>query len=86
MAVSCIVSKSETGVLLLGITNDTKDPSVDTFKTTTLHMLKHFGVPLEGFALNIDSRGSPPLGGGEVFLRVCNINSTLTVRFILISC
>ncbi|ONM55728.1 putative RNA 3'-terminal phosphate cyclase-like protein [Zea mays] len=61
-----------------GITNDTKDPSVDTFRTTTLHMLKHFGVPLDGFDLNIDSRGSPPLGGGEVFLRVRNINSTLT--------
>jgi RNA 3'-terminal phosphate cyclase-like protein len=52
---------------------------------TTLHMLKHFGVPLEGLELKIDSRGSPPLGGGEVFLRVPNINSTLTVRFILIS-
>lgn len=78
--------QSETGILLLGITNDTKDPSVDTFRTTTLHMLKHFGVPLEGFDLKIDSRGSPPLGGGEVSLRVCNINSTLTVRFVLISC
>jgi len=58
---------------------------VDTFRMTTLHMLKHFGVPLEGLELKIDSRGSPPLGGGEVFLRVPNINSTLTVRFILIS-
>jgi RNA 3'-terminal phosphate cyclase-like protein len=85
MAVSCIVSKSEIGVMLLGITNDTKDSSVDTFRTT-LHMLKHFGVPLEGLELNIDSRGSPPLGDGEVFLRVTNINCTLTVCFVLISC
>nr|CAB3497585.1 unnamed protein product [Digitaria exilis] len=32
----------------------------------------------EGLELKIDSRGSPPLGGGEVFLRVPIINSTLT--------
>ncbi|EMS54614.1 putative RNA 3'-terminal phosphate cyclase-like protein [Triticum urartu] len=60
-----------------GITNDTKDPSVDTFRMVTLHMLKHFGVPLEGLELKIESRGAPPRGGGEVLLRVPNINSTL---------
>ncbi|CAN6280713.1 unnamed protein product [Urochloa humidicola] len=65
-------------IRLKGITNDTKDPSVDTFRMTTLHMLKRFGVPLEGLELKIDSRGSPPLGGGEVFLRVPIINSSLT--------
>lgn len=65
--------------LLLGITNDTKDPSVDTFRMVTLHMLKQFGVPLEGLELKIESRGAPPLGGGEVFLRVPNIKSTLKV-------
>ncbi|XBI86947.1 hypothetical protein VPH35_025089 [Triticum aestivum] len=59
------------------ITNDTKDPSVDTFRMVTLHMLKHFGVPLEGMELKIESRGAPPHGGGEVLLRVPNINSTL---------
>lgn len=72
-----LFARAPISIRLKGITNDTKDPSVDTFRTT-LHMLKHFGVPLEGFNLNIDSRGSPPLGGGEVFLRVHNINSTLT--------
>jgi RNA 3'-terminal phosphate cyclase-like protein len=46
-------------------------------------MLKHFGVPIEGLELKIDSRGCPPLGGGEVFLRVPNINSTLTVCWII---
>ncbi|KAM3254637.1 hypothetical protein ACQJBY_048234 [Aegilops geniculata] len=60
-----------------GITNDTKDPSVDTFRMVTLHMLKHFGVPLEGLELKIENRGAPPRGGGEVLLRVPNINSTL---------
>ncbi|WVZ61134.1 hypothetical protein U9M48_011054 [Paspalum notatum var. saurae] len=72
-----LFAKSPIAIRLKGITNDTKDPSVDTFRMTTLHMLKHFGVPLEGLELKIDSRGSPPLGGGEVFLRVPNINSTL---------
>ncbi|WVZ61135.1 hypothetical protein U9M48_011054 [Paspalum notatum var. saurae] len=64
-----LFAKSPIAIRLKGITNDTKDPSVDTFRMTTLHMLKHFGVPLEGLELKIDSRGSPPLGGGEVFLR-----------------
>lgn len=40
-------------------------------------MLKHFGVPLEGLELKIENRGAPPRGGGEVLLRVPNINSTL---------
>ncbi|XP_039781875.1 probable RNA 3'-terminal phosphate cyclase-like protein isoform X1 [Panicum virgatum] len=78
MDIPSIVSQFEFAALILGITNGTKDPSVDTFRMTTWHMLKHFGVPLEGLELKIDSRGSPPLGGGEVFLRVPNINSTLT--------
>lgn len=53
-----------------GITNDSKDPSVDTFCSTTLHLLKKFGVPSEGLNLRIVNRGSPPLGGGEVILSV----------------
>jgi RNA 3'-terminal phosphate cyclase-like protein len=56
--------KSNSDALFLRITNDTKGPSVDTFRMSTLHMLKHFGVPIEGWELKIDSRGSPPLGGG----------------------
>ncbi|KAJ1292874.1 hypothetical protein BS78_01G023700 [Paspalum vaginatum] len=76
-----LFAKAPIAIRLKGITNDTKDPSVDTFRMTTLHMLKHFGVPLEGLELKIDSRGSPPLGGGEVFLRVPNINSTLKAPF-----
>jgi RNA 3'-terminal phosphate cyclase-like protein len=79
MVTTSFTPKSNFDALFLGITNDTKDPSVDTFRMSTLHMLKHFGVPIEGLELKIDSRGSPPLGGGEVFLRVPNINSTLTV-------
>uniref|UniRef100_A0A453MD65 RNA 3'-terminal phosphate cyclase domain-containing protein n=1 Tax=Aegilops tauschii subsp. strangulata TaxID=200361 RepID=A0A453MD65_AEGTS len=63
-----LFARSPLSVRLKGITNDTKDLSVDTFRMVTLHMLKHFGVPLEGLELKIESRGSPPRGGGEVLL------------------
>ncbi|KAF7057277.1 hypothetical protein CFC21_064581 [Triticum aestivum] len=72
-----LFARSPLSIRLKGITNDTKDPSVDTFRMVTLHMLKHFGVPLEGLELKIENRGAPPRGGGEVLLRVPNINSTL---------
>lgn len=55
------------------------DPSVDTFRTTTLHMLKHFGVSLDGLELKIESRGAAPLGGGEVVLVVPIIPNSLSV-------
>ncbi|KAK6913204.1 RNA 3'-terminal phosphate cyclase domain, partial [Dillenia turbinata] len=65
-----------------GITNDSKNLSVDTFCSTTLPMLKHFGVPLEGLGLKIESRGAHPLGGGEVVLTVPIIHSSLTVSIV----
>ncbi|CAL5343355.1 unnamed protein product [Camellia sinensis] len=61
------------------ITNDSKDPSVDTFRSTTLPILKHFGVPSEGLDLKIECRGALPHGGGEVFLSVPTVGSSLTV-------
>ncbi|KAJ0037822.1 hypothetical protein Pint_22194 [Pistacia integerrima] len=53
-----------------GITNDSKDPCVDTFHSTTLPMLKRFGVPCEGLGLKIESRGSPPHGEGPVIVTI----------------
>ena len=67
-------------MLLSGITNDPKDPSVDTFRSTTLPLLKRFGVPSEGLELKILSRGVAPLGGGEVTLSVPIIHSSLKVN------
>lgn len=61
-----------------GITNDPRDPSVDTYRSTTLHILKRFGVPAEDLELKIESRGVAPDGGGEVLLTVPNVQ-TLTV-------
>ncbi|XP_021279316.1 probable RNA 3'-terminal phosphate cyclase-like protein [Herrania umbratica] len=67
-------------IILKGITNDSKDPSVDTFRSTTLPMLKRFGVPSEGLKLEIKSRGVSPHGGGEVHLAVPTVQQlTATV-------
>ncbi|EFJ35964.1 hypothetical protein SELMODRAFT_4441, partial [Selaginella moellendorffii] len=52
-----------------GITNDSRDPCVDTFGTGTLPMLKHFSVV---------ARGAPPLGGSEVVLKVPIVPKSLT--------
>ncbi|GFY83033.1 RNA cyclase family protein [Actinidia rufa] len=61
-----------------GITNDSRDPSVDTFRSATLPILKRFGVPSEGLELKIESRGAPPHGGGEVLLSVPIVKNSLT--------
>ncbi|KAL4331723.1 hypothetical protein AHAS_Ahas13G0528600 [Arachis hypogaea] len=63
-----LFAKKPLAITLKGITNDSKDPSVDTFKSTALPMLKRFGVPAKGLSLKIESRGVPPNGGGEVVL------------------
>jgi len=51
---------------LRGVTNDSNDLSVDTFKYVTLALLKKFGLD-EGLDLKINKRGAMPDGGGEVF-------------------
>lgn len=73
-----LFGKKPLSIRLKGITNDSKDPSVDTFRLTTLNILKRFGVPSEGLELKIESRGVPPLGGGEVVLSVPIVHSSLT--------
>lgn len=70
-------------LFLSGITNDSKDPSVDTFRSTTFQILKRFGVPSEGLDLKIDSRGVPPHGGGEVILSVPVVQKSLNVSFFM---
>ncbi|KAJ4751641.1 RNA 3-terminal phosphate cyclase-like protein [Rhynchospora pubera] len=74
-----LFGKKPLTITLKGITNDSKDPSVDTFRTTTLHMLKRFGVPIgDGLDLKIERRGAPPLGGGEILLQIPIVPNTLS--------
>eukprot|EP00249_Psilotum_nudum_P009368 c21885_g1_i1 orf=67-1179(+) len=73
-----LFGKSPLFITLKGITNDSKDPSVDTFRVTTLPMLKRFGVSVEDLELKIVTRGAPPLGGGEVHLKIPIVPNSLT--------
>nr|GLL42302.1 probable RNA 3'-terminal phosphate cyclase-like protein [Ipomoea trifida] len=72
-----LFGKKPLSIRLKGITNDPKDPSVDTFRSTTLPILKMFGVPSEGLDLKIESRGVAPNGGGEVILSVPIVQDSL---------
>lgn len=72
-----LFGKKPLSISLRGITNDNNDPSVDTFRTTTLPLLRQFGVPVEDLELKIVMRGAPPLGGGEVHLKVPIVHPSL---------
>ncbi|KAL2487693.1 putative RNA 3'-terminal phosphate cyclase-like protein [Forsythia ovata] len=72
-----LFGKKPLTIRLNGITNDSKDPSVDTFKSATLPMLKRFGVPPEGLELKIESRGVPPHGGGDIILSIPVVQDSL---------
>ncbi|CAH2072204.1 unnamed protein product [Thlaspi arvense] len=76
-----IFGKKPLSIRLRGITNDPKDPSVDTFRSTTLHILKRFGVPAEGLELKIEARGVAPDGGGEVLLTIPNAQRLTAVHW-----
>ncbi|XP_071723878.1 probable RNA 3'-terminal phosphate cyclase-like protein [Rutidosis leptorrhynchoides] len=75
-----LFAKKPLSIRLTGITNDSKDPSVDTFRSTTLPLLSRFGVPSEGLGLKIVSRGVPPLGGGVVQLSLPIVHSLKAVN------
>ncbi|KAK2640840.1 hypothetical protein Ddye_022603 [Dipteronia dyeriana] len=77
-----LFGKKPLSIRLKGITNDSKDPSVDTFRSTTMPMLKRFGVPAEGLELKIESRGAPPHGGGEVILTVPTVEKLMAVNWL----
>ncbi|XP_023687659.1 RNA 3'-terminal phosphate cyclase-like protein isoform X2 [Paramormyrops kingsleyae] len=68
--------KSPLRATLMGVTNDQRDPSVDTLKATSIPLMKHFGLDGEGLELKIAKRGMPPGGGGEVFF-TCPVRRTV---------
>ncbi|KAG6585410.1 probable RNA 3'-terminal phosphate cyclase-like protein [Cucurbita moschata] len=81
LIVLALFGRKPLSINLKGITNDSKDPSVDTFKSTTLPMLKHFGVDLKDVVLKIESRGVPPHGGGEVTLTLPTVKSLSAISW-----
>ncbi|GBG72172.1 hypothetical protein CBR_g11105 [Chara braunii] len=78
LIILALFGKKALSITLQGITNDDKDSCVDTLRTTTLPLLKRFGVTTEGLELKILKRGAPPLGGGEVLLKVPTVTKNLT--------
>lgn len=82
LIVLCLFAKEPLNIRLKGITNDSKDPSVDTFKSVAFHILKRFGVDFEAMSLKIESRGLPPNGGGEVVLSLPIVQSLSAVNWI----
>ncbi|XP_057446869.1 probable RNA 3'-terminal phosphate cyclase-like protein isoform X2 [Lotus japonicus] len=76
-----LFAKEPITIRLKGITNDSRDPSVDTFKYVVLPILRRFEVASEGLDLKIESRGLPPSGGGEVILSLPVVQSLTAVNW-----
>ncbi|KAL1199184.1 putative RNA 3'-terminal phosphate cyclase-like protein [Cardamine amara subsp. amara] len=76
-----LFGKKPLSIRLKGITNDSRDLSVDTIRSTSLNILKRFGVPGEDLDLTIEARGVAPEGGGEVLLTVPNVQTLTSVRW-----
>lgn len=72
VAVLALFAKKETKVTLSGVTNDNTDISVDSFRTSTLPLLRHAGIT-QGLSLDIKKRGTMPDGGGQVVFSCPNI-------------
>lgn len=70
-----LFAKKPLSITLRGVTNDSVDPSVDTWRTVALPLLRKAGGLDESAAggsleLRVVRRGARPAGGGEVQLRV----------------
>ncbi|EKX45286.1 hypothetical protein GUITHDRAFT_87185 [Guillardia theta CCMP2712] len=76
-ALLCIApfAKNPVAITLTGITNEETSLCVDTLRTVTMPLLKHFGIS-EGLELRVLKRGARPNGGGEVLFR-CPVVKTL---------
>lgn len=59
---------------LTGVTNESLDVSIDSFKSVVPNLLKQFGVE-EGMVVDILQRGLGPLGGGRVRVKVPTVKT-----------
>lgn len=73
-------SKLMLKITLTGITNDSKDISVDLLRTVTVKLLKLFKIE-EGVELKIKKRGAAPLGGGEVYFQCPIVSNIPAIQF-----
>jgi len=73
-------SKKPFNLTLLGITNDDQDLSVDTLSSTTVDLIKQFGV--EEINIKINKRGAPPEGGGSVTLQCSPVRQLKPINLI----
>ncbi|KYQ93340.1 RNA 3'-terminal phosphate cyclase family protein [Tieghemostelium lacteum] len=58
-------AKAAIDITLTGITNNDLDLTIDTLRTTTLPIIRKFGLE-EGLSIKVLKRGAPPNGGGMV--------------------
>ena len=72
--------KSALQLSLTGITNDSMDLSVDTFRLVTLPILRNFGI--EGANIVVKRRGCAPKGGGLVEFYCPTVRSLKVVHII----
>ncbi|KAJ9585822.1 hypothetical protein L9F63_020524 [Diploptera punctata] len=56
-------------ITLRGVTNNQSDPSVDSFISSAIPVLKKFLVVDDGLGMKITKRGMAPEGGGEVIFK-----------------
>jgi len=59
--------KKNVEATLRGVTNNQLDPSADSFRLSTVPVLKQFLSVEENIEIKVVKRGMPPDGGGEVF-------------------
>ncbi|KAI3429824.1 hypothetical protein D9Q98_010137 [Chlorella vulgaris] len=69
LALISLWGKKPLAITLRGITNDSTDCGVDVWRTVTLPLLRQL-TGAEDYELKVVRRGAPPLGGGEVFVRL----------------
>mmetsp|Transcript_28992 Transcript_28992/g.81666 ORF Transcript_28992/g.81666 Transcript_28992/m.81666 type:complete len:371 (+) Transcript_28992:225-1337(+) len=70
-----LFGKKPLSITLRGITNDGVDPSIDTWRTVTLPLLKKVLGDEAVFELKVLSRGAAPGGGGAVVLKCPTLRS-----------
>ncbi|KAF2076023.1 hypothetical protein CYY_002683 [Polysphondylium violaceum] len=68
-------------VTLNGITNNDIDLTIDTIRTTTLPVIRKFGLE-EGLNIKIIKRGAPPNGGGSVNFKCPIVPSLKAIQLV----